>query len=81
MVLCSPYVRARETTALLLQSAGFAPATVRVRVDERLREKEFGILDRLTVFGIRQKFPELSKQRSHVGKFYFRPPEAKAGAT
>ena len=25
--------------------------------DERLREKEFGILDRLTVAGIREKFP------------------------
>jgi len=74
VVLCSPYVRARETTALLLQSADIAPASVRIRMDERLREKEFGILDRLTVFGIRQKFPELGEQRSHVGKFYFRPP-------
>ena len=50
------------------------PDSLRFRVDERLREKEFGILDRLTVLGIRQKFPELSEQRSHVGKFYFRPP-------
>jgi broad specificity phosphatase PhoE len=47
---------------------------VRIRYDERLREKEFGILDRLTVHGIRQKHPELGEQRSHVGKFYFRPP-------
>jgi broad specificity phosphatase PhoE len=43
-------------------------------VDERLREKEFGVLDRLTRFGIREKYPELSEQRAHVGKFYFRPP-------
>jgi broad specificity phosphatase PhoE len=42
--------------------------------DERLREKEFGVLDRLTKVGIRQKYPELSEQRAHVGKFYFRPP-------
>src|SRR5436190_695466 len=27
-----------------------------------------------TARGIRQKFPELSEQRRHVGKFYFRPP-------
>ena len=74
VVLCSPYVRARETTTLLLESAGIAPGSVRIRMDERLREKEFGILDRLTVFGIKQKFPELGEQRSHVGKFYFRPP-------
>ena len=39
-----------------------------------MREKEFGILDRLTYFGIQKKYPELSEQRSHVGKFYFRPP-------
>ncbi|HSN31134.1 MAG TPA: histidine phosphatase family protein, partial [Ideonella sp.] len=37
-------------------------------------EKEFGVLDRLTRHGIKQKYPELHEQRSHVGKFYFRPP-------
>jgi broad specificity phosphatase PhoE len=74
VVLCSPYVRARETARLILQAADFAAGDVRLRFDERLREKEFGILDRLTVHGIRQKYPELSQQRSHVGKFYFRPP-------
>ena len=45
-----------------------------LQADERLREKEFGILDRLTTFGIRERHPELSEQRAHVGKFYFRPP-------
>ena len=74
VVLCSPYVRARETSGLLLEAAGMGPDEVRMRMDERLREKEFGILDRLTHFGIREKFPELGAQRSHVGKFYFRPP-------
>ena len=74
VVLTSPYVRARETTKLLAEQAGFDPRKVRVRVDERLREKEFGLLDRLTVHGIRQKYPELAAQRVHVGKFYFRPP-------
>jgi broad specificity phosphatase PhoE len=74
VILCSPYVRARDTTRLLLQSAGIDGKSVRVRHDERLREKEFGVLDRLTLHGIRARFPELSEQRSHVGKFYFRPP-------
>jgi broad specificity phosphatase PhoE len=74
VVLCSPYLRARETARLLLQAAGIPQDSVRMRFDERLREKEFGILDRLTVHGIRRKYPELSEQRSHVGKFYFRPP-------
>ena len=74
VILCSPYVRARETAHLLLAAAGIPEDSLRLRFDERLREKEFGILDRLTVHGIRQKYPELSDQRSHVGKFYFRPP-------
>jgi len=42
--------------------------------DERLREKEFGILDRLTRLGIEEKYPDIGEQRSHIGKFYFRPP-------
>ncbi|TFY99025.1 histidine phosphatase family protein [Ramlibacter humi] len=74
VVLTSPYVRARQTTQLLMDTAGLDRTRVRMRVDERLREKEFGILDRLTVLGIHQQFPELAAQRKHVGKFYFRPP-------
>jgi broad specificity phosphatase PhoE len=75
VVVCSPYVRARETARLLMEEAGLRHGhEVRLRVDERLREKEFGILDRLTKFGIQSKHPELDAQRSHVGKFYFRPP-------
>ena len=74
VVLCSPYVRAVQTADLMLEAAGMAPASVIRALDERLREKEFGILDRLTGVGIRQKFPELDAQRKHVGKFYFRPP-------
>jgi broad specificity phosphatase PhoE len=74
VVLCSPYVRARQTAELLVEGAHIEPGSLRLRVDERLREKEFGILDRLTHFGIRQKYPELGEQRAHVGKFYFRPP-------
>jgi broad specificity phosphatase PhoE len=71
VLLCSPYVRARETARLILETSGM---DLRLRIDERLREKEFGIIDRLTVHGIRAKFPELQAQRAHVGKFYFRPP-------
>ena len=75
VVLCSPYVRARETARLLMGQAGLRNGhEVRLRVDERLREKEFGLLDRLTRHGIQQKYPELHAQRTHVGKFYFRPP-------
>lgn len=74
IVLCSPYVRARDTARIVLEIAGIDRASVTWQADERLREKEFGLLDRLTKFGIKQKFPELAEQRAHVGKFYFRPP-------
>src|SRR5205085_1390168 len=75
VILCSPYVRARDTARHLMEEARLRPGRdVRLRVDERLREKEFGVLDRLTKFGIQQKYPELDAQRRHVGKFYFRPP-------
>ena len=72
VVLCSPYVRARQTAEIVLETAGIEVDTF--NRDERLREKEFGILDRLTKHGIKQKYPELAEQRTHVGKFYFRPP-------
>ena len=77
IVLSSPYVRARQTGSRVLAALrGPDDADVRVACvhDERLREKEFGILDRMTTFGIREKYPELAEQRKHVGKFYFRPP-------
>jgi len=74
VVLSSPYLRALQTTRLVLEVAGIDAEGLTVQADERLREKEFGVLDRLTKVGIRQKYPELSEQRTHVGKFYFRPP-------
>ena len=74
VILYSPYVRARQTASLILEEAGLAPAEMVNIADERLREKEFGVLDRLTRLGVLQTYPALSEQRAHVGKFYFRPP-------
>ncbi len=72
VVLHSPYVRAFETANIMMQRLDRAKLVV--ESDERLREKEFGILDRLTTHGIAHLYPELYEQRQHVGKFYFRPP-------
>ena len=71
-VLSSPYVRAQETAAIALRAANWND--VPVTVDERLREKEFGILDRLTGEGIIQRFPDQAEMRTVLGKFYYRPP-------
>jgi broad specificity phosphatase PhoE len=72
VVLHSPYVRAAETANLVMRHLD--RDNLCVREDERLREKEFGVLDRLTTHGIAHDFPDLYEQRHHVGKFYFRPP-------
>jgi broad specificity phosphatase PhoE len=74
VVIHSPYRRAAQTAQFVLDRIGADEALLSVQVDERLREKEFGILDRLTTHGIANKYPELYEQRQHVGKFYFRPP-------
>lgn len=71
VVLASPYVRARQTAQAVADALG---GDHRLVIDERLREKEFGILDRYTSSGIVATFPELAAQRRLVGKFYFRPP-------
>jgi len=71
VVVSSPYVRAQETATLALRAAGWDVPAI---VDERLREKEFGMLDRLTRAGIEQKFPEQAELRRVLGKFYYRPP-------
>ena len=72
VVLSSPYLRASRTAALLLREGGLDG--VGLRLDERLREREFGVLDRLTRRGIERALPEQAAQRRAVGKFYHRPP-------
>jgi len=76
VVFTSPYVRARQTTQRITTEAHFEydgnPAPI--IVDERFREKEFGILDRLTKFGIEQRYPDQAEFRQFLGKFYHRPP-------
>ncbi len=72
-VLTSPYLRAMQTAAHISAAGGVHSAATQ-HVDERLREREFGILDRLTRVGIIEHFPEQAESRSRVGKFYHRPP-------
>jgi len=71
VVLSSPYVRARRTAELAVEDAGI---DVEIIGDERLREREFGALDRLTHAGIEQRFPDEAEARARIGKFYHRPP-------
>ena len=74
VILASPYVRARQTAILALDRMGVVEAEEMLVIDERLREKEFGILDRLTNYGVAEKFPDQAEFRRLLGKFYHRPP-------
>jgi broad specificity phosphatase PhoE len=74
VVLASPYKRARETANLVLEHGNLDPDDLTFVIDERLREKEFGIFDRLTKVGIQQLYPEQAEARTVLGKFYYRPP-------
>ncbi|MCB4824102.1 histidine phosphatase family protein [Roseicella aerolata] len=74
VVLTSPYRRARQTVALIGEEGGLLADPVDILQDERLREKEFGVLDRLTRQGIDRHYPEQAEFRRILGKFYHRPP-------
>ena len=73
----SPYLRARQTLAIALGESG-PPAVV--AVDERLRDRELGILDLLTSHGVARLHPEEAERRRHLGKFYHRPPGGESWA-
>ena len=73
VLLCSPYRRALQT-AQIFRQAGGAAGDEPICLDERLREKEFGILDGLTAAGIAQAYPDQAEFRRLLGKFYHRPP-------
>lgn len=77
VIWSSPYVRAVETARLAQEAAGCA---VPIVTDERLREREFGVLDRLTKLGIEARHPEQAAARAFLGKFYHRPPGGESWA-
>jgi probable phosphoglycerate mutase len=74
VVLSSPYLRALRTADIVRECGGFSPDAHRPVPDERLREKEFGILDRLTTAGVAAVHPDQAEFRRLLGKFYHRPP-------
>ncbi|WP_371416465.1 histidine phosphatase family protein [Pseudarthrobacter sp. NIBRBAC000502770] len=76
-VVSSPYARARQTAEIAVETAGWP---VQVRTDERLRDRELGILDRLTRLGVESRYPEESERRDWLGKLYYRPPGGESWA-
>jgi broad specificity phosphatase PhoE len=80
IILSSPYLRARQTAEAICTAGALAGGPARTIVDERLREREFGVFDRLTTLGIRDKYPEEAAHRAKLGKFYHRPPGGESWA-
>ncbi|MGP3535011.1 histidine phosphatase family protein [Microbacterium sp. RD1] len=71
----SPYLRAQQTLTIGL--AGFEAS---VTADERLRDRELGVLDLLTWRGVERRHPEEAARRRHLGKYYHRPPGGESWA-
>lgn len=74
---CSPYLRAVETAHIAI---GQARLSLPMRVDERLRDRELGVLDLLTSYGVDARFPAEAVRRQWLGKFYYRPPGGESWA-
>jgi broad specificity phosphatase PhoE len=74
VALSSPYVRARETLSVALDTAGLADRIALTGTDERLRERDLGAFDGLTLRGIEARYPAEWQRRSRLGKLYYRPP-------
>ena len=75
----SPYRRALETARIAMgiddaRDASDERPTPGIAVDERLRDRELGILDALTSIGVERRLPDEAARRRWLGKFFYRPP-------
>lgn len=78
MVVASPYRRTLDTARIALAETSYAapqePGGLVPRVDERLRDRDQGVLEGLTPLGVRRRFPAEAERLRRIGKFYYRPP-------
>jgi broad specificity phosphatase PhoE len=85
MVFSSPYLRAHQTAELAFGTTadgahGASGDALTPLLDERLRDRELGVLDTLTGRGIVSRFPQEAERRRWLGKFYYRPPGGESWA-
>jgi 2,3-bisphosphoglycerate-dependent phosphoglycerate mutase len=73
VVLSSPYRRATQTAEIAGAGLGLP-----VGLDERLRDRELGVIELLTGLGVRRRYPEEAERRRRLGPFYYRPPGGEA---
>jgi ribonuclease H / adenosylcobalamin/alpha-ribazole phosphatase len=73
IILSSPYLRTRQTIDAITPHWPENSQPV-VHFDERLRERERGIFDGLTIAGVKEHLPDEFNKRQFLGKFYHRAP-------
>ena len=74
-VWVSPYLRAQETAELVLIELDRAGLPLPdVRTDERLRDRELGILEMVTKAAIELHHPGEAARRRRIGELRWRPP-------
>jgi 2,3-bisphosphoglycerate-dependent phosphoglycerate mutase len=76
-VVSSPYRRAVETAEIVATGLTLVEP---VRQDERIRDRELGVIDRLTSAGVARRMPDEAARRRYLGKFYYRPPGGESWA-
>jgi broad specificity phosphatase PhoE len=76
-VWVSPYRRAVETASIALAGRPDGPHP---RLDERVRDRELGVLDLLTTLGVEERLPIEAARRRRLGKYYYRPPGGESWA-
>ncbi|MGW5048788.1 histidine phosphatase family protein [Streptomyces griseoluteus] len=79
LVVCSPYLRARQTWHAMRESAARRGApTVETVVDERLRDRETGIFELHPPTAVQARSPEEACRRRLLGEWHYRPPGGEA---
>ncbi|MFC4128329.1 histidine phosphatase family protein [Nocardia rhizosphaerae] len=77
LVVCSPYLRARVTWAVMAEAAATRNRhlrPIRTLVDERLRDREMGVFELHPYRAIRRRSPAEATRRQQVGNWVYRPP-------
>lgn len=77
VIVSSPYLRTVGTAWFATRELDYQPTQV---VDERLRDRELGILDLLTTKGVSLRYPDEQIRKQRLGKFYYRPPGGESWA-
>ena len=70
VAIVSPYERTRQTTEIIIKEIGYK---IPIIFEERIREKDFGALDKVTEKGKEKYFPLEIEREKWDGKYYYRP--------